>query len=154
MFQMNIDTILARHSLGLLPVEELPDLALNAIQAGYDSPSLRQLAGASAHDTEEAHRLFAKALHELGLPVPPAPEAGLTLARDVARRVLSGAIAPYEGAKRIWDHVYTRFPDLKQLKPFVGLASEYEDDAEHREDYSRRIIEKCKSLIDQDTKGK
>jgi len=112
------------------------------------------LAGASEHDTEEAHRLFAKVLGELGLPVPPAPEAGLTLARDIAREVLSGAVAPYEGAKRIWDHVYTRLPELKQLKPFVGLASEYEDDAEHRDDYSRRIIEKCESLIGQDVKGK
>ena len=110
---MNLDTILARHVLSLLPVQELPGLALNAIQAGHDSPSLRQLSGASEHDTEEAHRLFAKALRELGLPVPSVPEAGLTLARDIAREVLSGDIAPYEGAKQIWDHVYTRLPELK-----------------------------------------
>lgn len=151
---MNIDTILAKHVLDLLHVEELPGFALDAIQAGYDSPSLRQLAGTSEHDTEEAHKLFAKALSELGLPAPPAPKAGLTLARDIAKEVLSGAIPPYEGAKRIWDHVYTRLPELKQLRPFVGLASEYEDDAEHRDDYSRQIIEKCKSLIAQEAKEK
>jgi hypothetical protein len=151
---MNTDTLLAKHVLGLLPVEALPGMALDAIQAGYDSPSLRQLAGASEHDTEEAHRLFGKAIQELGLPIPQAPEAGLTLARDIAREVVSGAIAPYEGAKRIWNQIYTRLPELKQLKPFVGLASEYEDDLDHRDDYSRRIIEKAQSLIDQGVNGK
>ena len=150
---MNIDTILARHVLGLLPVDELPGMALDAMQAGYDSPGLRQLAGISKHEGDEAHRLFAKTIRELGLPVPTAPEAGLTLARNTAREVLSGAITPYEGAKRIWDQVYTRLPELKQLRPFVGFASEYEDDIEHRDDYSRRIVEKCESLIGEDVKG-
>ena len=151
---MNTDTLLAKHVLGLLPVEALPGIALDAIQAGYDSPSLRQLAGASEYDTEEAHRLFGKAIQELGLPIPQAPEGGLTLARDIAREVVSGAIAPYEGAKRIWDQIYTRLPELKQLKPFVGLASEYEDDLEHRDGYLRQIIEEAKSLIDQGANGK
>jgi len=151
---MNIDSILARHVLGLLPVNELPGIALDAIQAGYDSPSLRQLAGTSEHDSHEANRLFAKAIRELDLPVPPAPEAGLALSRDIAREVLSGASTPYEGAKRIWDRIYTLLPELKQLRPFVGLASEYEDDIEHRDDYSRRIIEKCEGLIGQEGQGK
>lgn len=151
---MNTDTLLAKYVLGLLPVEALPGMALDAIQAGYDSPSLRQLAGANEHDTEEAHRLFGKAIQELGLPIPQAPEAGLTLARDIARLVVSGAIAPYEGAKRIWNQIYTRLSELKQLKPFVGLASEYEDDLDHRDDYSRQIIEEAKSLIDQGANGK
>jgi hypothetical protein len=150
---MNIDTILARHVLGLLSVDELPGIALDAIQAGYDSPSLRQLAGTSEHESEEAHRLFTRTIRELELPVPPAPQAGLMLARDTAREVLSGAITPYEGAKLIWDKVYTRLPELKQLTPFVGLASEYEDDPDHRDEYSRRIIEKCESLVGKDMTG-
>ena len=147
---MNIDTILAKHALGLMPVGELTSIAVDAIQAGYDSPSLRQLAGTNEHDTEEVHRLFAKAILELGLRVPPAAEAGLTLAQAIAKEVLAGVVTPYEGAKRIWDQVYTRLPELKQLKPFVGLASEYEDDIEHRDDYSRQIFQKCESLAAQD----
>jgi len=144
--------ILARHVLGFLAVEELPRIALDAILAGYDSPSLRQLAGTSEHDKEEANRLFAKSIRELGFQVPPASEAGLTLARNTAREVLSGAITPYDGAKLIWDRVYTRLPELKQLRLFVGLASEYEDDIKHRGEYDRQIIEECRSLVGQEMK--
>lgn len=143
---MELNKIIARYVLGLLPVDELPTIALDAIQAGYDSPSLRQLAGTGENDTEESHGLFAKAIRELKLPVPTPAEAGLTLARNIASEVLSGAIVPYEGAKRIWDQVYTRLPELKQLRPFVGLASEYEDDIAHRDEYARRIVEKCEIL--------
>lgn len=32
---------------------------------------------------------------------------------------------------------------------FAGLASEYEEDIEHRDNYSRLIIEKCTDLLTQ-----
>ena len=81
-------------------------------------------------------------------------EAGFTIARNIAQEVLRGTIAPYEGAKQIWHEVYTRIPELKELKLFVGLASEYEDDPKHREDYQRQIVEECEKLVSKAGKEK
>jgi hypothetical protein len=134
------------YTLGRLLAEDLPAIAVRALEEGYDSPTLRQLAGAEGRDSGDLRTLFLKALQELGVqPLSPA-EAGLSLARSIADDVLAGSIDPYDGARRIWSEVYTRFPHLVQLRPFVGLASEYEDDAKHREEYRRSIVEECRAL--------
>jgi hypothetical protein len=137
-----------KYALGRLLADDLPAVAVQALENGYDSPSLRQLAGADASNPQQIRSLFLKALDELNLPLPSAREAGLSLARSIANEVLEGTVMPYEGAKRIWHEVYVYFPELKELKLFVGLASEYEDDRKHRDSYSERIVEECKMLLE------
>jgi hypothetical protein len=144
---MNLKDSAARHVLGLIPSDELPELAQQAITDGLDSPSLQLLAATGKNDLEEVRDLFRKALSELKINMPSTADAGLILACEIAQEVVGGRIPPYQGAKRIWDEIYTRLPELKQLKPFVGLASEYEDDVPHRDAYSHDIVEECKRLI-------
>jgi hypothetical protein len=144
---LELDELAVMYVLGELPVDELPSAAADALEAGYDSPSLRQLAASSGADAEKIGDLFKKSLDELGIPIPSPSEAGLALARRIARDVVRGTVAPYDGAKQIWVKVYTRFPQLKKLRIFVGLASEYEDDEAHREGYSFDILGECKKLL-------
>ena len=143
---MQLDEAIAKFVLGLLSAENLPAIGIQALEAGYDSPSLRQLAGVERCDADVVRNLFAKALQEIGLVVPTPSEAGLSVAKAIAKEVLAGRAAPYEGAKQIWAEVYVRFPQLSQLRPFVGLASEYEDDDIHRDEYIRDIMEECRRL--------
>jgi hypothetical protein len=135
------------YSLGEIQPETLPLLAAEALEAGYDSQSLRELAGTSSADTDAIMALFPKALTELGLRAPSPPDAGLMLARSIADDIVEGRIVPYEGARRIWWKVFTRFPQLTQLTPFVGMASEYEDDKTHRSEYSQLIVDEAKKLL-------
>ena len=108
---------------------------------------MRQLAGADAGDPDEIRRLFEKSLRELGLSVPSQDEAGLVIAKSIAHDVLSGSVKPYDGAKRIWG-LYAKNPNLPGLRPFVGLASEYEDDPQNRGAYENEISKACRSLIE------
>lgn len=136
-----------KYVFGTLLVEELPIIAVEALVAGIDSPSLRQLAGADSSCSEDIKKLFLKTLEELKIQLPSPEEAGLSMARSIAVDVIQGKISPYEGAKQIWVKIYTPFPQLTQLRSFVGFASEYEDDEKHRDEYSRDIVEKCKRLV-------
>jgi hypothetical protein len=144
---MELDQLAAMYVLGALPADELPAAAAEALEAGHDLPSLRQLAGADSAEAESIRSLFNKSLAELGIPVPSPSEAGLALAQRIAGDIARGKIAPYDGAKQIWAKIYTRVPLLAELKPFVGFASEYEDDEAHREDYSRLIVEESKRFL-------
>src|SRR5204863_1416544 len=86
-----------------------------------------------------------KLLDEVGISIPSPVAAGLAVARFIAEEVVDKKITPYVGAKQIWSEIYSRFPELIQLRPFVGLASEYEDDEQHRESYSQHIVEECEA---------
>jgi hypothetical protein len=132
--------------LQTFPPERMPAAAADALEAGLDSRSLRQLAGADPADTEEIRKLFDRTLDELGIKKPLPVEAGLAWARRIAGDIVRGAIPPYEGARQIWGKIYVRFPQLKELIGFVAYASEYEDDASHGKDYSRLIVEEAESL--------
>lgn len=144
---MELSKMVNNYVFGTLLIDDLPALAVQALEDGHDSPSLRQLAGADCSDHQEIRKLFLRTLGELKLALPSPRDAGLSLARSIADEVLKETIVPYEGAKRIWHDVYTRFPELVELKYFVGLASEYEDDEKHRDSYSNQIIEECKTLL-------
>jgi hypothetical protein len=89
-------------TLGLLPGDELPDVATAALVDGYESPSLAALAGQSTsrYDAVECRRLLEKALDELGLRVPTVIDAGQTMVRVYARLVAAGEVEPSDGASR------------------------------------------------------
>lgn len=145
---INIRSLLAQYVIGSLRVEELPRFAAEALVEGLDSPSLRQLAGAGEEDAEECWMLFHRVIRELELEVPSPDAAGLVLARDIAEEVVSGTLSPYVGAKRIWSGIYTILPGLSQLRPFVGFASQYEDDVSNRDRNARLILEECVRFLD------
>ena len=97
-------------------------------------------------DLDRIRRLFDK-LHESGIRIPSPAAAGLAFAHRIADDITRGTITPYDGAKQIWAKIYTRLPELSVLTPFVGYASEYEDDGGASDDYSRMIIEESKKLL-------
>ena len=133
---MNTDRLEAAASkvaLDLLRSEDIADVAVLALEDGCDSPSLRILAGLTAAEADEARALFDRALSELRRAMPSKREAVLCLARETAKGILSGTIAPYEGGKQIWE-LCLRVPDanLSELDSFVYAASEWEDRPEDR----------------------
>jgi hypothetical protein len=145
--QMNFHLLAAKYRLDLLPLSVLPQVAVEALQMGVDTPSLRLLAGESGSENDESQNLFEKSLKELGVEIPNQDEAGMIVSKSIAQEVLDGEIGPYDGARRIWSDVYIHNPSLKSLRGFVGLASELEDHPEDTDAYVAEIVKECQLLV-------
>lgn len=144
---MTIDEWLCRYELELFTARDLPDFAVLALEADFDSPSLRELAGSTSVYSHDLRLLFDKSLSELNLTRPSGNQAAMRLARDVATKVVTGAIGPYQGARTIWVDLYLRAPQARQLRVFIYLASEYEEDEKNRDKYLDQIIQTCRELL-------
>jgi hypothetical protein len=100
------EAALHRH-FGLIPSRELPDLAIRALEASIESPSLLELAGELLPSWSDSGPLFERILDELGVAGPSAEGAPHELARYYATQILSGTLTPYEGAHEIWLRLVT-----------------------------------------------
>jgi hypothetical protein len=112
--------MLAYWQLRLLRGDEVPGKATAALLAGLDSSNLRVLAGLEAPTRDDVAPYLARAAQELGVLMPTERDAGFTVARDIARRILAGEVRPHEGARRIWFDVYNRIAFPKELSIFRG----------------------------------
>ena len=160
---MDLELAAAYWSLGQLASDKLPEIATDALVRGLDSYSLRILSGERDPILAEVGPRFEKSLSELGIAIPGPYEAGMKIAHHYARSIVSGVIAPYEGAKIIWHEVFWELDGPEELRFFVGAFSEYEDFMtagsiefygkrrciEVRRDIEVRIVEKAKKLIAQ-----
>ena len=134
-----------------IPSSELPDMAVSALEAGVDSPSLRLLAGESHPTWAECGPLFRCALQELGITPLSRTEAAHVLLRHAAERILNASMSPYEGACEISDVARCFWGEelWQRLSIFIGLASEWQDDPDRRLIYEQGIREKARELFDE-----
>ncbi len=139
--------IQARWVLYELPSEDLPRLAQDALESGYDGKNIRRMAGLMQPNRADLLPLMPGFLAEMGVAATlSSDEAGRLLARLVAQGISEGQITPYEGARFIWKIFNALWPNQQhRLLSFVGHASEYED----CESYSQHP-EKTRLQIEQD----
>ncbi len=142
---MGLELAAALLASGKLTNEVAIAAAISALDEGLDSESLR-LVFYETPGSSGTIRLFAAALSELGIPVPPRDEASLTIARVYARQILDGRVTPYEGARRIWWELANEPGAGPSLRVFVGLASEWEDAPRHRPEYEAEIMSAAQEL--------
>ena len=122
----SFDLAIAAWSFGLLPSDNLPKLAMEALEQGIESPTLLELASADCSPNPDLHRLFERALNELGRTRLEKVEAGRFIANYYASQICSQYILPIEGARLIW-RLEQECPELSQeLGIFAGRVSEYE----------------------------
>ena len=136
-----------RIALNEQPSEDLPMIAAEAIERGLDSPALRDAAGTTPGEVREARDRFVTALGELGIDVPDHADATWQYARRVARQILDGDVAAYEGAEAIWSHLTELPEDTAERRDFCGLASEWEDKPNSRAACEASIREEAAALL-------
>jgi hypothetical protein len=92
-------------ALGLIPGDQLREIATTGLIEGYDCQSLAALAGESAayYDPVECQRLWKAALGELGLEIPEPTDSARSLVRTYAGLVTAGELTPRQGAAKIVD---------------------------------------------------
>ena len=101
--------------------------AADALVVGVDSPTLRELAGASARDDYWTLRpLVEGALEELSIhrPDPGSDEIQIAATRVMAKWLISGALTPSEFAR--WAHATIGHEGAHQLQPLVDLDDAYD----------------------------
>lgn len=106
--------------LALLDGDHIVPVAERLIDSGYDSPSLRILAGEVAPIASDWLPLFRKAMGELNVKMPARPEAARIVAREIATMIIEKELAPQEGAQTMWDTLYL----IKEFSPEITIFSE------------------------------
>lgn len=126
--KLDISEIANQFSLGTIPAYKLVAIAEELIQDGQESPSLIGILIEDSPYSEDRIKLFAKALSELGYPVPSKQVATRIMARKIAKQIVAGKISPYEGSMKIWKEVLDFIePIPDELWPFKSNASLIED---------------------------
>ena len=100
----------------------MPGFAAGALEAGYDGPALRRLAGLVKPTSIDVGDLFQQSLVEIGtVTIRNAEQAAVVLARTTAREIIEQKIDPIRGAIAIAGLAHTvNFPAY--LNPFYELA--------------------------------
>lgn len=82
--------------------EGVPQAAADALEAGFDGPALRRLAGLIRPTLVDIQPWIENALEEIGQVEPLSQEEGLiAIAEPVARHIVDGSLDPLEGCRRL-----------------------------------------------------
>lgn len=136
--------MLARYVVKQVHDEDLPGIAADALEAGYDSPTLRRLAGfEDMLDYLTLRRLLKQSLEELNITLPSYEQGAMIHARSIAREVLEGRLTPLQGA----EHFARHFCEMEEFYVFVGLDDQYGFDEYNRESIIQNIIDEFRKLV-------
>ena len=141
---MTLEFAEAQWALGLLHADSLPEVACAALEAGLYSEPLCVLAGLVRPTARDAGPLFEQALVELGRVPLTHAQGLLQVAGYWARRIVSGAVRPIQGA----DQLALLFPcsELPEIDTFWHLADQWEW-IQQRPALEREIIEAARHLL-------
>src|SRR5258705_273962 len=116
---MDLNSTEARFVLELITTDRLPGIATDLLASGIESKSLVRLSSLCAYEMVDAQALFSRALNELGRGRMSKEAALRQFTKDACIQMLKGEIAPYAGAKLIWN-VYRKLPpsETHEFDPF------------------------------------
>lgn len=127
--------------------EDMPRLATDMLEAGFDTPSLIRLAGEiNVKSSADVEPLVDRMFQELGVPYPITEfEAKLIVSRQIAREVIAGERNEWAAANHleiaIWGWEGTAIPQLDEI--FM-----INDEIDWEQKYRRPLAELRTSLLD------
>ena len=137
----------ARALIGDPPPEQMPRWAALALTRGYDSPTLRELAGAH-EDPATLRDLLTDALDELGGPRLNEHQALWVMAHTYARSIVDGLISPEEGGELLWS-ISTSLGHPDELNGLLDEATDWEYVHElDPEEIRQRIVTEAQRLLE------
>ena len=153
---------IALWALGRIYSGQLPRIALQWLELGLDSPTLRILAGETNPIMSDVGPMFETVLEELNFSVPSSGEAVARLVSEIAQKIVDGSVSPYQGAVDIeqLSYDYAEWEQEDFDGRFEPLTMEYEEFGYeiHREwseeqrqqikaELDEKIIEEARKLI-------
>jgi hypothetical protein len=113
--------------LGKISLHALPDIALQALEQGLDTPSLRILAGLSDHENEFViDRYFKDTLLELSIELPDRRQAAIEVGLAIADEIFDGKRTIYEGVRDIECQALDAYPFYQETKNYVYDSISFE----------------------------
>ena len=146
----NWPLFIAQWELEELPAENVPRIALQALEAGCDTLAIGILAGLTSPTRPDVDEELPRLLREVGVARPSHQQTLKVVVDHLHRRIVDGDVEAYPGACALWSRKsdFTEDPVIwEQIRPFIGAASEWEDDPDHRARYERDIIAYARSLL-------
>lgn len=132
-------TQVALRALDLTERAEVVEWALRRVEEGASQPAIASLAGLSPQGLGEVDSLLNALLRQLGQKEPAEFHSGMLAAANIARQLGEGNLQPIDAARSIWSVARRAPASERSLRHFVGLASEWEDDPDHRDLYDEEI---------------
>jgi hypothetical protein len=163
---MTVDQSIAAYVLGRVLRSDLPQIATQMLEEGYDAPDLAVLAGTTPQERPlaEFEELWHRGLRHLGKPLPSEAGAGRILRNYYASLVSSGSMPPRNGAAeiiRLAGQLSDVLPDREYAGDGLGVAKllglyyshddvPYGDDKSHRE-IDEELRAECKRIANENT---
>jgi len=145
---MTDELLRAHRELDLVAPTEVVAWAVSELAQGRTEPTLVDLAATWETSAESVDGLLDVHLVSQGLRPPTTTEAGRLVALFLAGKIVEGDLAPYDGARAIWSQIALAVPEAEpELRGFIGLASEWEDDEQHRPEYEADILVEARRYI-------
>ncbi|MHC6219220.1 hypothetical protein [Arthrobacter sp. MMS24-S77] len=132
--------------MDLVGRSEVVAWAERKVAAGEQEPLILELAALSSAEYDQADDLVTALARSLGCGELSEYRAAMLAAAYVARRLLEGHLEPIEAARRIWRIAAEAPESARELRPFIGLASEWDDDPEARSYYEEEIRSRALAL--------
>ena len=141
---------LVRQQLSGRASNNLIDVAIDAVAAGAESPSLYRLADLDrTTDSEESRRLFEAAARELQLPAMSDGIGIHEVAIFTLELIVSEELSPLVGANLLRAAVrqLLHVDDIRHFETITHLAGLSHDLLERRVDYNARILQEAKCVL-------
>jgi hypothetical protein len=146
----NPDLFVAKWYCSEIWSEDMPTFAADALEAGYDGPALRKLAGLIKPTSVDIGDLFQRALNEIGtVKILSQIQAVYWMSRVVATDMVEGRTDPVKGAE-----ILARYARMANYPPILAEFLSLEDMpywgdyAPPRAKLVKDIIEQARLLLD------
>lgn len=118
--------------------EDMPGIALNLLEAEFDTPALRRLAGETQiRNSADAEPLVGRMFRELGLPYPlQEQQARWIVSRQLAREVIAGHRNAWAAASHLEIVVWGWVPANADLDTIFSISDEIDWDVPQRRSLS------------------
>lgn len=100
------EPIEAELALDRIPSNEMPKLAWDALEAGFDGPAIRRLAAFNSPTHFEVRDVLPKAMTEMGMSQLPPLQAGIRLAQRWADELLRLDAVDLLARARLFEQLY------------------------------------------------
>jgi hypothetical protein len=114
--------------------EDMPGVAADLLEAGFDTPAIRRLAGETQiNNSADAHPLVSRMFRELGIsPLLGEQEAKLIVSRQLAREVIAGRRNAWAAANHLEIVIWEHLPPNADLSAIFQINDEIDWDAAYR----------------------
>jgi len=150
---MDLDLVQARWVLELVSVDQLPEIAAQAMVQGFDGPGVLELA---SFDEPTLHlikpEIVEQAFREMGRAPLTRGQAARRLARDLALRILRGQRSVEQGATEIFDLIRRcRAGEVPmELQCYESWTVDFTDDPTLSTQHAQAIVEWAWEMANQE----